>query len=73
MNMQIDISGDALALLEDFINGATGFYSKGVANALFYVEDALLLRAALLNKALHQAKMKDQKRCRPKGVPLDRR
>jgi len=60
--MKIDIHGDALALLEDFINGATGLYYKGVADALYYVEDAFLHRAGLLAKALRKAKLEDQKR-----------
>jgi hypothetical protein len=60
--MKIDICGDALALLEDFINAATGLYSKGVANAMYYVEDAFSLRAGLLAKALRKAKLEDQKR-----------
>lgn len=54
--MKIDICGDALKLLEDFINTATGLYSKGVASSLYYAEDVFLLRAWLLDKALQKAK-----------------
>jgi len=59
--MKIDVHGDALALLEDFINGATGLYYINVANALYYVEDAFLHRAILLNKALQKAKRENEK------------
>jgi hypothetical protein len=59
--MKIDVNGDALALLEDFINGATGLYYKDVANALYYIEDAFVQRARLLNKALQKAKRESEK------------
>jgi hypothetical protein len=57
--MKIDICGDALKLLEDFINGATGLYFKEVASSLYYVEDAFIMRARLLDKALQTAKREE--------------
>jgi hypothetical protein len=60
--MKIDVNGDALVLLEDFINSATGLYYKNVADALYYIEDAFVQRAILLNKAIQKAKRESDKR-----------
>jgi hypothetical protein len=60
--MKIDVRGDALALLKDFVNGATGFYAKGVASALYYAEDAFSIRATLLYNAVQKAILEDEKK-----------
>jgi hypothetical protein len=60
--LKFDIRGDALALLKDFVNGATGFYAKGVASSLYYAEDAFFIRATLLYNAVQKAILEDDKR-----------
>jgi hypothetical protein len=58
--MLIDISGDAYALLDDFIRYATGKESPYVADALDYCEDSFLVRAKLLKKAVLKSIWEDE-------------
>ena len=59
--MIIDISGDALKLLKDFIKYSTGENSGCVASALFYCEDALIARALRLDNAVCKAELEDNR------------
>lgn len=54
--MKIEINGDAFRLLEHFICYATGKHYKNLARAMFYDEDGFLIRAHLLDRAVHMAK-----------------
>jgi len=62
--MIIDISGDALTLLKDFIKYSTGENSGYVASALYYCEDALIARASRLEDAVREAEFEDSRKYR---------
>jgi len=53
--MLIDISGDALCLLEHFICYATGKHSETLAAAMFYDVEGFRARAFWLEKAFRKA------------------
>ena len=59
--MIIDIDGNALTLLKDFIKYSTGANSGCVADAIYYCEDAFTARAARLDKAVSEAEFEDRK------------
>ena len=65
MIMKIYINGDALALLEEFIQYATGPYAGDIAYAMGYFEEYaehLRARARVLDKAVREAEWEDRRR-----------